>query len=54
MLISCKNWGEMPVTDMIFGRWELDIADNVYIRNGRGTDILVSRLTILISDKKNN
>jgi hypothetical protein len=25
--------GEMSVTDTIFCRWELDVADNDYIRN---------------------
>jgi hypothetical protein len=30
----------MSVTvTIIFGRWELAVADDVYIRNGRGTNI---------------
>ena len=31
--LEFKNWGEMSVTDTIFSRWELTVADNVYIRN---------------------
>jgi len=27
------------VTNTIFGRWELVVADDVYIRNGSGTNI---------------
>jgi len=34
-----KNWVEMSVTDTIFGRWKLSVADGVYIRSGRGTNI---------------
>ena len=26
---GCKNWGEMSVTDTIFGRWKLAVADDV-------------------------
>ena len=29
----------MSETDTIFGRWELAVADDVYIRNGSGTNI---------------
>ena len=29
----------MSVTNKIFGRWELAVADDVYIRNGSGTNI---------------
>jgi hypothetical protein len=32
-VLECKNYGEMSVTDMIFGRWELPVADYVDIRN---------------------
>ena len=40
--------------DIIFGRWELAVVNDVYIRNGRGTNIgrqtfKVRRLTILVS-----
>jgi hypothetical protein len=31
--------------EAIFGRWELGVVDNVYIRNGSSSDI--GRLTIL-------
>ena len=37
--LGCKNWGEMSVTDTIFGRRELALADYAYIRNGNGTNI---------------
>jgi len=41
------------VTNTIFGRWELAVADDVYIRYGSGTNIdaqtfKVRRLTIII------
>jgi len=54
--LEYKNWGKMSVMDTIFGRWELTVADNVYIRNGSGTNVgvqtfKVCRLTILISIK---
>ena len=54
--LECKNWGKMSVMDTILGRWELTVADDVYIRNGSGTNIgvqpfKVCRLTILISIK---
>ena len=29
----------MSVTNILFGRWELAVTDNVYIRNGSGTNI---------------
>jgi hypothetical protein len=29
----------MSETNTIFGRWELAVADDVYIRNGSGTNI---------------
>ena len=32
-VFELKNWGEMSVMDTIFSRWELAVADNVYIRN---------------------
>ena len=41
-----KNWGEMSVTNTIFGRWELAVADDAYISNGSGTTRL-SRCTDL-------
>ena len=25
--LGCKNWGKMSVTDTIFGRWKLAVAD---------------------------
>ena len=37
----------MSVTVMIFGRWELAVADDIYIRNGNGRNI--DAQTILIS-----
>ena len=45
--LDCKNWGKMLVTDTIFGRWELAVADDIYIRNGNGRNI--DAQTILIS-----
>jgi hypothetical protein len=29
--LELKIWGEMSVTNTIFGRWELAVADDVYI-----------------------
>ena len=29
---ECKIWGEMSVTNTIFSRWELAVADNVYFK----------------------
>ena len=29
----------MSVTNTIFGRWKLAVADDIYIRNGSGTNI---------------
>jgi len=37
--LECKNWGEMSVTDTTFDRWELAVADDVYIRNRSGSNI---------------
>ena len=37
--LECKNFGVMSVTVMVFGRWELAVADNVYIRNGNKSNI---------------
>ena len=31
--LKCKNWDKMPVTVAMFGRWELAVTGNVYIRN---------------------
>jgi len=31
---SCTSYGGLGMTDMIFGRWELPVADYVDIRNG--------------------
>jgi hypothetical protein len=25
--LRCKKWGEMSVTDTIFGRWEITLAE---------------------------
>ena len=36
---ECKTWGETCVTDTIFCRWELAVADDVYIRNEGGNNI---------------
>ena len=36
--LKFKNWGEMSVTNTLLGRWELAVADDVYIRNGSGTN----------------
>ena len=35
--LECQNWGEMSVTDTIFGKCELNVADDAYIRNGSGS-----------------
>ena len=37
--LECKNWGEMSVTNTIFGRWKLAVVDDVYIRNGSRNNI---------------
>jgi len=37
--LEFKHWGEMQVTTMIFGRWGLAVADDVYINNGSGNNI---------------
>ena len=37
--LECKNWGEMSVSDTIFGRRELAVADDVYIRNGSRSNV---------------
>jgi hypothetical protein len=52
--LECKNFGVMSVTVMVFGRWELAVADNVYIRNGSKSNIGVQtfkvyRLATLVS-----
>jgi hypothetical protein len=37
----------MNVNDyMLFGRWELAVADDIYIRNGKGTNIYPYRISI--------
>ena len=53
--LKCKNGGcrGVSVTDTIFGWWELAVTDDVYIRNGSGTNIgsqtlKLRRLTIQI------
>jgi hypothetical protein len=52
--LECKNVGIMSVTVTVFGRWELAVADNVYIRNGSKSNIGVQtfkvyRLATLVS-----
>jgi hypothetical protein len=52
--LECKNFGIMSVTVTVFGRWELAVADNVYIRNGSKSNIGVQtfkvyRLATLVS-----
>ena len=37
--LECNKWGEMSVTETIFVRWELVLTNDVYIRNGSGTNI---------------
>jgi len=37
--MECKNCVKMSVMITIFGRWELAVADNVYIKNGSRTNI---------------
>ena len=37
--LEYKNWGEMWVTDTIFGRRGLAVADNVYINKGSRRNI---------------
>jgi hypothetical protein len=50
--LEFKNWGEMSVTDTIFGRWKLAVADDAYIRNRSGTNIGVQTYnTILVEDQ---
>ena len=54
--MELKNWGEISVTNTIFGRWELAVVDDAYIRNGSGTNIgmqtfKVCRFSILISTR---
>ena len=44
--LECNNGGEMSVTDMIFGRWELAVAHNVNIRNKCGSNIGVQTYNI--------
>ena len=36
---SGNRHSEMSVTDMILGRWELALTDDVYIINGNGSNI---------------
>ena len=45
--LRCKKWGEMSVMDTIFGRWEIAVADDVYITNRNGS-YFVHRLTMHI------
>jgi hypothetical protein len=35
--LQCKKWGKISVTDSIFGRWEIVVADDVYITNRSGS-----------------
>ena len=44
--LECKNFGVMSVTVMVFGRWELAVADNVYIRNGSKSNIGVQTFKV--------
>jgi len=37
--LECKHWDKMSVTNTIFGRRELVVADIVYIRNGSASNI---------------
>ena len=37
--LECKNLGKRSFKVTIFGRWELAVADNVYIRNRNGSNI---------------
>ena len=40
-VLECKYSGEMSVADIIFGRWEIAVANKayMYIRNGSGSNI---------------
>jgi hypothetical protein len=40
------------VTNTIFGRWELAVADNVYIRNGSRSNISVQTYSIHVQHKQ--
>jgi hypothetical protein len=37
--LELQKMGQMSVTDTIFGRWEIAVADNVYSKNENGTNI---------------
>jgi hypothetical protein len=45
--LRCTKWGEMSVTDTIFGGWEIAVADDIYITNRNGS-YFVHRLTMRI------
>jgi len=45
--LRCKISGEMSVTDTIFGRWEIAVADDAYITNRSGS-YFVHRFTMRI------
>ena len=38
--------------NMLFGRWELAVADDIYIRNGKGTNIYPYRIRNAVSKKE--
>jgi hypothetical protein len=42
--LECKNWDEMSVMDILFGRWELAVADDLYLET-EVEAILVCRLS---------
>jgi hypothetical protein len=37
---------------MLFGRWELAVADDIYIRNGKGTNIYPYRIRHAVYKKE--
>jgi hypothetical protein len=41
----------MSVTNTIFGRWELPVADDVYIRNGSGERNVVTLGIVRYADR---
>ena len=42
--LECKNWDEMSVTDILFGRWELAVANDLYLET-EVEAILVCRIS---------
>jgi hypothetical protein len=49
-----QTWNEMSVKNTIFDRWELAVADNVYIGNGSGCNIGVQTYQYYCINKVKN